>query len=440
MEYILLGVAVGTLAGLMPGIGIFASLLICYPWMLQLSVAEAFSFYLALATTTQYIGSVSATIFGVPGEASSLPAVTEGNTLYNKGLGGDAISGAALGSLLAGLSTVLFLALLSPYFDYVHRLFSTYAQAIVLLLITLIIIITANKNMLISFGLASFGFYLGTIGCDSTDSAGICNIPFPYVELHTGLPLVSVLGALFVFPQMFKAYEISSSHSSISYSFSFISQLKQFIKNISSSIRGLVVGFILGFTPGASTVLSSNAAHRLEIFLQKNYKQGNYKALVGAESANNSAAFTTLMPLFILALPLTASEALFYDIMSIKGFTFDNVLNKDFFFNVVIYNMIIINILAFLVAWPFAKYVSILYKIPYLFICSVVFCLLIYVMWILGAKYFQSWYFLQVFFCLLPIGYLLRKYDLIPLIFVFILQDKLHFTAITIKDLFFGWT
>ena len=105
MEYILLGVAVGTLAGLMPGIGIFASLLICYPWMLQLSVAEAFSFYLALATTTQYIGSVSATIFGVPGEASSLPAVTEGNTLYNKGLGGDAISGAALGSLLAGSLT-----------------------------------------------------------------------------------------------------------------------------------------------------------------------------------------------------------------------------------------------------------------------------------------------------------------------------------------------
>ena len=205
-------------------------------------------------------------------------------------------------------------------------------------------------------------------------------------------------------------------------------------------INGFTHGFILGFTPGASTVLSSNAAHRLEIFLQKNYKQGNYKALVGAESANNSAAFTTLMPLFILALPLTASEALFYDIMSIKGFTFDNVLNKDFFFNVVIYNMIIINILAFLVAWPFAKYVSILYKIPYLFICSVVFCLLIYVMWILGAKYFQSWYFLQVFFCLLPIGYLLRKYDLIPLIFVFILQDKLHFTAVTIKDLFFGWT
>lgn len=440
MEYVLLGVAAGTLAGLMPGIGIFASLLICYPWVLQLSVAEAFSFYLALATTTQYIGSVSATIFGVPGEASSLPAVTEGNALYKKGLGGDAISGAALGSLLAGLFTVLFLALLSPYFDYVHRLFSTYAQAIVLLLITLIIIITANKSILISFGLASFGFYLGSVGCDDNDSAGICNIPFPYVELYTGLPLVSVLGALFVFPQMFKAYEISSSDSSISYSFSFISQLKQFIKNISSSIRGLVVGFILGFTPGASTVLSSNAAHRLEIFLQKNYKPGNYKALVGAESANNSAAFTTLMPLFILALPLTASEALFYDIMTIKGFTFDNVLNKDFFFDVVIYNMIIINVLAFLVAWPFAKYVSILYKIPYLLICSVVFCLLIYVMWILGAKYFQSWYYLQVFFCLLPIGYLLRKYDLIPLIFVFILQDKIYFTAVTIKDLFFGWT
>ena len=438
MEHLLLGVVAGTFAGLIPGIGIFATLLLCYPWMLQLSVVEAFTFYLALATTTQYIGSVSATIFGVPGEASSLPAVTEGNNLYKKGQGSEAISGAAMGSLLAGLSTVLILALLSPYFDYLHRLFSTYAQALVLFLITFIIIITSNKNIFVSFLLASFGFYLGTLGCDTNDSIDICNVPIPYDELYSGLPLVSVIGALFVFPQMFKSYETNHS-SGLKYSFKFISQIKLFSKNIYSSIRGFVVGFILGFTPGASTVLSSNAAHRLEIFLQKDYKKGNYKALVGAESANNSAAFTTLMPLFLLGLPLTGSEALFYDLMSMKGFTFDNTTDKDFFFDVIIYNMIYINILAFLVAWPFAKYVSILYKIPYILISIFVFCALIYVMWIVGDKYFQSWYYLQVFFCLLPIGYLLRKYDLIPLIFVFILHDKLYFTSLTMKDLILTW-
>lgn len=438
MEFLFFGVAAGTIAGLIPGIGIFATLLVCYPWMLQLSVVEAFTFYLALATTTQYIGSVSATIFGVPGEASSLPAVTEGNNLYKQGLAREAISGAALGSLLAGLLTVFFITLLFPFFDLVYKLFNTYAQAIVLFFVTFVIIFISNKKWYISFLLASFGFYLGTLGCDTNSSVDICNVPIPYSELYSGLPLVSVIGALFVFPQMFKIYD-NNNQSFLQNSSSFLAQIKIFSLNIFSSLRGFLVGFILGFTPGASTVLSSNAAHRLEVFLQKNYQKGNYKALVGAESANNSAAFTTLMPLFILGLPLTGSEALFYDIMSIKGFTFDNAIQLDFFFNTIVYNMILINLVAFLVAWPFAKYISCLYKIPHRVISFIVFCLLVYVMWVVGDKSFQSWYYLQVFFILLPIGYLIRNLDLIPLIFVFILQDKLYFTFLTLKDLIFTW-
>ncbi len=434
MEYLLLGVAAGTVAGLIPGIGIFATLLLCYPWVLQLSVVEAFTFYLALATTTQYIGSVSATVFGVPGEASSLPAVTEGNSLFKAGRGSDAISGAALGSLLAGLLTVFFISLASPLFPYIHILFTTYIQATVLFLVCAVIIFTSNKNIFISLALASFGFYLGSIGCDSNSSVDICHVPVPYDEVYSGLPLVSVLGALFVFPQMLKQVDVKEQQS-FQLKHNYIYQLKLFINNIYSSLRGFLIGFCFGFTPGASTVLSSNAAHRAEIFLQKDYKKGNYKALVGAESANNSAAFTTLMPLFLLGLPLTGSEALFYDLMSIKGFTFNNAIDVDFFFNIIIYNMILINILAFLVAWPFAKYISFIYKIPLKLISIFVFVCLLYVMWLVGGNSLQSWYYVQVFFVLLPLGYLLRKFDLIPLVFVFILQDKLYFTFLTSKDL-----
>jgi TctA family transporter len=141
------------------------------------------------------------------------------------------------------------------------------------------------------------------------------------------------------------------------------------------------------------------------------------------------------MPLFLLGLPLTGSEALFYDLMSIKGFTFNNAIDVDFFFNVIVYNMILINILAFLVAWPFAKYISFIYKIPLKLISIFVFVCLLYVMWLVGGNSLQSWYYVQVFFVLLPLGYLLRKFDLIPLVFVFILQDKLYFTFLTSKDL-----
>ena len=118
MEYLLLGVLAGTIAGIVPGIGVFATLLILYPWLTSLNIIDTFVFYLALTSTTQYIGSVSATILGVPGEASSLPAIYEGHTLFKKGRGATAISGAALGSLVGGF---LVLGLINSCFLYLFK-------------------------------------------------------------------------------------------------------------------------------------------------------------------------------------------------------------------------------------------------------------------------------------------------------------------------------
>ena len=113
MEYLVLGVVAGTIAGLIPGVGIFATLLLLYPFILDLSFTDAFVFYLALVSTTQYVGSVTATVFGMPGEASSLPAVYEGNALFKQGKGSLAISGAAIGSVLGGLLTLALVISLS---------------------------------------------------------------------------------------------------------------------------------------------------------------------------------------------------------------------------------------------------------------------------------------------------------------------------------------
>ena len=120
MEYLLLGVLAGTVAGIVPGIGVFASLLILYPWLTSLNIIDTFVFYLALTSTTQYIGSVSATILGVPGEASSLPAIYEGHTLFKKGRGATAISGAAMGSLVGGFIVLGLITLVAPFLYYVH--------------------------------------------------------------------------------------------------------------------------------------------------------------------------------------------------------------------------------------------------------------------------------------------------------------------------------
>lgn len=438
MEFILYGLVAGTIAGLMPGVGIFATLLILYPWLLQLNVVDCFIFYLALTSTTQYVGSVSATILGVPGESSSLPAVYEGNALYKKGLGGLAISGAAMGSVLGGLLVLGLITLVAPYLHYVYYFFNTYVQAIVLYSVLLIMIFFSNKSFIISALLAGLGFYLGYIGCEYLDGWGSCHVPIDNPDITTGLPLISVIGALFVFPQLLKFSNPNLENKTAQIDTSFFEHIKFFITNISSSLRGTGIGFFLGFTPGGSTALSSNTAHRYEVLREKRknrYEQGNYRALVAAETSNNAAAFTTLLPLFILGIPFAASEALFYDIIISKGFIFTSEFDMVFFMKNIAYNLVIINILAFFIAWPFAKYITYIMMIPQKVLNLSVFIILIFVIYNVGDPFFQSEYYLITFFALLPIGYLIRNYDTMPLVFVFILQDRFFMNAITIKDL-----
>lgn len=438
MELIFYGVVAGTVAGLIPGVGIFATLLLLYPWLIDLPVIDTFIFYLALTSTTQYVGSVSATILGVPGESSSLPAVYEGNTLFKKGEGGTAISGAAMGSVLGAFLALGLITLVSPYLEYIYLFFNTYVQAIVLWTVLILMTFSSNKNRLISFALAGFGYYLGYIGCDVITGFGSCHVPYDHPDVTTGLPFMSVVAALFVFPQLIKFIEPNLVGVTNQRKSTLIEHFKYFFSNISAAIRGSVIGFFLGFTPGGSTALSSNTAHRAEVRREKKrgiYEQGNYRALVAAETANNSAAFTTLLPLFILGIPFAASEALFYDIIITKGFVFQQNFDMSFFMTTIAYNLVIINIIAFMIAWPFAKYISLIYLVPQKLLNAAVFIFLCYIMWIVGANYLQSEYYLIVFFLLLPIGYLIRHYDTMPLVFAFILQDRFYMNAHTLYDL-----
>ena len=444
MEYLLLGVLAGTVAGIVPGIGVFASLLMLYPWLTGLDIIDCFVFYLALTSTTQYIGSVSATILGVPGEASSLPAVYEGHTLFRKGKGSTAISGAAMGSLVGGFVVLGLITLVAPFLYYVHYFFNTYVQAIVLYSVLFLMLFYSNKSFFTSLFLCLFGFGLGLIGC--TDWGGVhesvCYTPpgfsFANADLSTGLPLISVIAAIYVVPQLFH-FETARTYKIQQISNTLYEHFKYYFQNISASIRGTFIGFWLGFTPGGSNILSANTAHRMEVKREKlrgTYEKGNYRSLIAAETANNASAFTTLVPLLALGIPFAASEALFYDIITAKGFSFTSDVDVGFFMENIAYSLVWINIIAFFIAWPFAKYISYLYRIPPQIINAIVFLVLCGVIYYVGTLMFAGLYNLGVFLILLPIGFLFKKFDTMPLVFIFILHDRFIMNGFTLTGLY----
>jgi putative tricarboxylic transport membrane protein len=434
LPVLLLGCIAGIIAGFIPGVGVFVTMTLLYPWLLSMDGIQLLTFYVALASTTQYIGSISATVFAVPGETSSLPAVKEGHAMFLQGQGGLAISGAAIGSFFGSVLILCICFLFYPYLEKISLLYNTYLQAVVLFFVA-VLICMATEHPGKSFILAISGYLLGLIGCRDID--GKCFYTFNDPDLMSGLPLLPVIVAIYIFPKLLKSYNFNSTlleRKTIENNF--IDHAIYFSKNWVTVIRSSVVGFLAGFTPGVSTTISANLAYTLEKHIQmkkKVYKEGDYRSLIAAETANNAGAFSCLLPLLILGIPIVPSEALLYEIASAKGFIFgQNFTIENFKFLAIV--LVIVNLIALSVAWPFAKYVCLLHKIPLKILNILIFISLIGVMYIAGDKLFQSGYYLIVFFTLLPIGYMLRNYNTLPLIFTFVVQTRLDVVAIRIGD------
>jgi len=432
--YIVPGILTGCIAGFMPGIGIFASMMMLVPFLHTLEPMELLTFYIALASTTQYIGSITATVFGLPGETSSLPAVKEGHEMYRSGSGSYAISGAAIGSFVGSILVVAFVSFFIQFLDDIYKIYNTKVMAITLIIVSVLICMTA-ENRLIAVSLSIVGYLLGLVGCRHIDD--FCFATFNNDNLTTGLPLVSVICAIYVFPQLIKKFNWDNEVVKLENSFT-VRHLKKYVKNIGAGLRGTVIGFFAGFTPGISTAVSSNLAYIIEKWWQtkiKKYKIGNYQSLVSAETANNAGAFSCLLPLVVFGLPLVPSEALLFEMLMSKGTVLGQNFTPSFFFNNLVFALLLTNLIALLIAWPLAKHICYLQKIPTTYFKIFVFALLLFSVFINGQNYFQETYNLAVFFLLLPVGYMLRNIDTLPLIFVFIIQSRLDVALITLKGL-----
>ena len=420
----IIGILIGIVAGLIPGFGIFTSLIVLYPFLIKLDPINMLSLYVGLASATQFSGSVSAIIYGVPGEQSSIPAVTEGHKLFRLGQGDLAISGSAIGSFFGSFLTVLFVYALFPYVENVMYLFNSLSQLMILLLVAMFLVLSGNKIK--NLWMCAFAYLLGSIGTHSYHHEGTF-MTFGNADLTTGIPMFPVVLALFIIPQLYQAYKIKNTDVEVKQdNFKFTLHFKNFIKYWRSSVRGTVLGFFGGLCPGLSTTLSSTLSYTVEKKLEKDYKPGSMKCLIASETANNSGSFSMLIPLLILGIPIVPSEALLYDINASKGFVFGASTFDIQIFYIVVFVLMMANCVSLLLCWPFAKYVAYVNtidkKIMNLFILLLLFVIMIYI----GSYTWQSLYYLVVFVVLLPVAYLVRNENTLPLIFIFLVQDRLE--------------
>jgi len=410
----LVGVGLGLISGLIPGVGNFVLMLLVWPFLSVFGIVELLIMYASMAAISQYIGSIPAIVYGIPGESSSYPAVAESRNLTTVQQVSQAISGSAFGSVVGSLTVVGLCYAFVEYTDLIKYFYSTKILVGLLLLVTLVMIFTVNNRWWVNFMLILSGIGLGMIGYNSYLNINFAT--FGNMHLYAGLPMPVVLICLFAIPQMLHHW-----NTEITKSLNKTYELgRLYILNPVALLGSTVIGFFGGLIPGLTTVFSSTAAYNASMLFTKD----PVKRIVVSETANNAGAFSMLLPLLIFGVPLIGSEAILLFLMEQKGFNLVQFKFSDFLPELAL-GLVVVNAVGFMMAWPLSKIVPSFYKFDIKIIISLLIIALFFVTLYTGYMNYSMTYYLVCFVVLAPLGVLLRNVDTLPLVFAFIIHNKL---------------
>lgn len=422
----LVGVGLGLISGLIPGVGNFVLMLLAWPFLTVFGIVELLIMYASMAAISQYIGSIPAIVYGIPGESSSYPAVAESRNLKTIPQVSNAISGSAFGSAVGSLLVVGLCYAFVEYTDLIKYFYNTYVLVGLLLAVTLAMIVTCGNRWYVNALYIVGGLALGIIGYNSYLNINVATFGNTY--LYAGLPMPVVLICLFAIPQMLHHWEADIAKTTAkAYKLG-----RVYILNPLALLASTAIGFFGGLIPGLTTVFSSTAAYNASMLVTKD----PVKRIVVSETANNAGAFSMLLPLLIFGVPLIGSEAILLFLMEQKGFNLVQFKFSDFLPELAL-GLVLVNFVGFMIAWPLSKMVPVFYKFNLKILISLLITALFGVTLYTGLMNYSMMYYLVCFAVLAPIGVLLRNTDTLPLVFAFIIHNKLIDGVFRLNQLLF---
>ena len=403
-----LGVLGGVFAGLVPGVGVFTTLILLYPLLIDLTLVQLLILYIPLASISQFIGSVPALYFKIPGESTSFIATEYGHDLFTKGHH-DLIPLTAIGSLVATtMSAVVILCLPYLYDSMFYAFLSTKFVFFLILLTGACLVATSKNNWLVSTAMIVSGMVLGNIGFNA--STGKFFGTFDNDWLSYGIPLFPFIVSLYVLPNIVNLD--SSSVNGRTIDNAYVKSFGNFKHYFGKMINGSLIGMVTGFVPIIGKIVGVSASRAL-------HRKSDKDSVIAAESSNNSSIFTAMIPLFLFGVPITLGEILIYNVAE-TNYDLQNEFKSILSSWLLPMLIMASGVLGLLLSWPLARYCTYIFRLPTLFLkalfLAVVLASLIYI----GLIKHMAWYYIMVLMAFLPLGYLLRNRDVIPLIFSFI--------------------
>lgn len=426
--YCLIGVFIGTLIGVLPGIGPVATISILLPVTFYVNPTSTIIMLAGIYCGAYYGGSTTAILVNIPGEAASVVTCIDGYQMARKGRAGAALGISAIASFIAGTIGVIALMLMAVPLARIALKFGPPEFFSLMCLGLTLLTYLARGSMLKALSMAALGLLLSFIGIDII--SGLPRFTMNSMSLIDGVGLVPIAMGVFgiseVLINLEEVLQVNVYETKIK---GLLPNREEWKRSRGPILRGTIIGFFLGVIPGGGAVVASFVSYIVEKKVSRHpekFGTGMIEGVAGPEAANNAAVGGGFVPLFALGIPPNVVMAVFLGALMIHGVTPGPLLireHPEVFWGTVT-SMYIGNAFCLLLNLPLIGVWVKMLKVPYkiLFPLILLFCLI-------GSYSLNNNPFdITVMLIFGVAGYLMRKfeYEGAPLVLGFILGPMME--------------
>jgi len=428
LAYAFAGCVIGTLVGMLPGLGPLAGISLLLPGTFGLSPTAALIMLAGVYYGAMYGGSTTSILMRIPGEAASVMTCIDGYAMTQKGRGGAALAIAAIGSFVAGTLSVVGLMLLAPPLAEFAIRFGPAEYTSLLVVGLIVLAYMSGSSMPKMLAMAALGLLCGMIGMDVM--TGYARFTGDVIALRDGLGIVPVAVGLFGISEIIlsaaKAREVSVRQPKLRELVPTGAELKASVGPIA---RGSVLGFLIGIIPGSAHIISSFVSYGIERRLSKTperFGSGAVEGVAGPESANNAAASGAFVPMLALGVPSGPIPAVMLAAIMIHGVIPGPLLiaERPEIFWGFIASMYVGNVVLLLLNLPLVGIFIQVLRIPYRYLYPLILTLCVIGVYAVGQSVVDIWIMIAMGF----LGYGMRKlgYEPAPLVLGMVIAPLLE--------------
>lgn len=405
------GVLLGTVIGLLPGLGSTTGVAVLLPVTFTLEPVTALIMLAGIYYGAQYGGTITSVLISTPGEAASVVTTLDGYQMAKRGRAGAALAISAIGSFIAAIISLALLMALAPPLADLALEFGPVEMLAIMILALVVVITFQGKDMIRGALMAVAGLLVATVGIAQGTSEA--RFTFGNVNLLSGIPFVEVMIGLFALGEVLHQIRMGAAAPIRARFQDMLITRKDAKDSMPAILRGSGIGFLLGILPGAGSTLASFMAYGVERKVSRNrdnFGRGAIEGVASPESANNAAANANFVPTLALGIPGGATTAVLLGAFTIFGLQPGPLLfdTQPALVWGLLVSFFIGNVLLLVLNLPLAPVFAQMLRIPYGYLYPIILLTSLIGAYSVSNNMFSVW----LVFVFGLIGYLMKEVDL----------------------------